>query len=146
MTNENSVVPANQAPAPLARVRLLSVMPGQKIDKGDLFNLISDSKPIGDLRNDNDGRAVVEVVGIFKNPTEIEDRETGEMKETFATVLIDKNGSSYHSVSPVVNERIDMLLSPDFYGPPASWKAPVKLAFTLKNKGEKSLNIVKVVK
>lgn len=146
MTNENSALVASNSPASLARVRYLSVMKSQKIDKIDLFNLIAESKAIGDLRNDNEGKAVIEVVGIFQNPTEIEDKETGEMKETFATVLIDKSGASFHSVSPVVNERISMLLSPDFFGPPSTWSHPVKLQFTLKSKGDKSLNIVKVVK
>lgn len=129
-------------------VTRFSIMPNVKIDKDDLFNIISNAESLSEHRkNSKEGNSVIiEVVGIFQAPIDIPDPLTGEVKKRVSTIFITKDNKSYFTPSDIIKQRVYLLCSAAIHDSPEKWSTPKKLKFTIQQNKMHNINTVSIVK
>lgn len=76
----------------------------------------------------------IEMVNAFIEQVQMVNDETGEVNNGVRTVLIDKDGKGYQSVSTGIFNALKKLFA--IYGTPDNWKEPVPVTFTCITRGK----------
>ena len=92
---------------------------GSRASKIKIYNAIqSTSKRLADCLGD-----VIEIKDVIAHPITVVD-DNGEVLTTLRTILIDKDGNTYESVSIGINNSISRIIA--LFGQP-TWEEPIKV-------------------
>lgn len=106
-------------------------------EKKELFNALESCDA---LLNDCVGHEIA-IKDIFVEEKQVVDKETGELKTKFRSILFDENGQTYATGSYGIYNVLRKIIS--IYGLPDSWEEPLKVKVAKRpiEKGKQTLTL-----
>ena len=108
-------------------------------EKKELFNALETCNA---LLNDCVGQEI-EIQDIYVEEKQVQDEETGELKNKFRTIIFDKSGQTYATGSYGIYNVMKKIVG--IYGFPDTWEKPLKVKVAKRSIGNNKSSLTLVL-